>query len=67
MDAGMCENCRHVRRLSNARGSVFYLCERAVSDARFARYPRLPMLRCDGHEPPSDTDSKRENVREKPA
>lgn len=50
MNAGLCENCRHVKRLVNNRGSVFYMCEKSASDPRFPRYPRLPVLRCSGFE-----------------
>jgi hypothetical protein len=39
-----------VRALRSARGSEFYLCKRAEHDARFAKYPRLPVLECPGYE-----------------
>ena len=42
---------RHARRITSAKGSTFLLCELAVEDARFPRYPRLPVLACAGHEP----------------
>jgi hypothetical protein len=48
--AGLCATCRHSRRIETARGSVFRLCERSVSDPRYPRYPALPVLRCDGFE-----------------
>ena len=58
MDAGLCETCRHVQKLSNARGSVFYLCSLAESDPRFTRYPRLPVRNCPGYAPaPPRTES----------
>lgn len=58
--AGLCANCRHAQRIFNRRGSVFLLCGRAAGDARYLRYPPLPVLRCPGHEPnpppePADT------------
>jgi len=49
--AGLCAVCRHARRVDTRRGSTFLLCERAASDPRYARYPALPVLRCQGHEP----------------
>ena len=49
--AGLCADCRHVRRVDSPHGSRFYLCERSFSDARFVRYPRLPVLHCPGYEP----------------
>lgn len=48
--AGLCSVCRHHRITGNRRGSRFYLCERAKTDARFRRYPPLPMIRCPGFE-----------------
>ncbi|PYM79922.1 MAG: hypothetical protein DMD84_25435 [Candidatus Rokuibacteriota bacterium] len=50
--AGLCATCRHARRVASARGSVFWLCARSADDPRFPKYPRLPVLRCEGHEPP---------------
>jgi hypothetical protein len=52
---GLCATCRHARVVQNARGSTFYLCRRAENDARFAKYPRLPVLRCAGFESAEET------------
>jgi hypothetical protein len=49
--AGLCDSCRHQRLVPNTRGSVFSLCERSRTDPEFPRYPRLPVLRCQGFEP----------------
>jgi hypothetical protein len=46
--AGLCAVCVHARRIESRRGSVFLMCERSRTDARFPKYPRLPVLRCDG-------------------
>jgi hypothetical protein len=32
------------------RGSRFLLCELSKTDARYPRYPPLPVVRCDGFE-----------------
>jgi GNAT superfamily N-acetyltransferase len=48
--AGLCASCRHVQVIASARGSTFYLCERSRTDARYPRYPRLPVLTCAGYE-----------------
>ncbi len=46
---GLCAACTHVRRIVSAKGSSFWLCERAVSEpGRFPKYPPLPVLRCPG-------------------
>ena len=50
MNAGLCETCRHVKKLSNAKGSTFYMCQRAETDPKYTRYPRLPVQKCEGHE-----------------
>ena len=46
---GLCARCVHARIIRTAR-SMFWLCELAREDARFERYPRLPVLTCAGHE-----------------
>ena len=50
VDPGICNGCRHVRVIENDRGSKFYWCGRSKTDARFPKYPRLPVLRCVGFE-----------------
>jgi hypothetical protein len=47
---GLCPSCQHVRTVTSARGSMFLLCDRSKADARFPRYPRLPVARCDGYD-----------------
>lgn len=47
---GLCHECIHARRIESDRGSVFILCQLALTDARFKKYPRLPVLSCDGYE-----------------
>lgn len=47
---GLCASCRFARVVRTPR-SVFWLCMRSREDARWPRYPRLPVLACAGHEP----------------
>ena len=47
---GLCFTCRHARRVQTPR-SVFWMCQLAAVDPRFDKYPRLPVLACDGYEP----------------
>jgi GNAT superfamily N-acetyltransferase len=49
-EAGLCASCAHVQVITSARGSHFYLCERSRTDARYPRYPRMPVLTCAGYE-----------------
>ena len=47
--AGLCAECVHARRIESSHGSAFYLCELSHTDPRFPKYPRLPVLSCDGY------------------
>ncbi len=49
--AGLCDACRHQRVVTTGRGSRFSLCGRHRDDPAYAKYPRLPVLRCPGFEP----------------
>jgi hypothetical protein len=51
INVGLCPGCRHARVVETPN-SRFWLCGRSVTDSRFARYPRLPVLECPGYEPP---------------
>jgi len=48
-NAGLCADCAHARRIESERSSVFLLCELALTDSRFRKYPRLPVLSCHGY------------------
>lgn len=56
---GLCERCSFVRRVANQRDSEFYLCERSRQDARFPKYPQLPVLTCVGFEAAATADEER--------
>ena len=45
---GLCARCRHARAQTTTRGSTFWRCLRAETDARFVRYPALPVRDCPG-------------------
>lgn len=47
---GLCLGCRHARVVETPR-SRFWRCGLAATDARFARYPRLPVIACSGYQP----------------
>ncbi|HSJ25010.1 MAG TPA: hypothetical protein VK929_10100 [Longimicrobiales bacterium] len=48
---GLCGSCRNMRTVGSRRGSTFFLCDLSRVDARFPRYPRLPVLQCPGYDP----------------
>ncbi len=52
---GLCSVCAHARVTGNRRGSIFWLCRLSGEDARYPRYPRLPVTRCPGFEPTQAT------------
>jgi hypothetical protein len=45
---GLCASCVNARVIESSKGAIFIRCERSFIDAQFARYPRLPMMRCEG-------------------
>lgn len=47
---GLCATCTHLRRIESDRGSQFFLCQLALTDPTFRKYPRIPVLQCDGHQ-----------------
>ena len=47
--SGLCATCRHARVITSDRGSTFLLCQLSLTDPRFAKYPRLPVLQCEGY------------------
>jgi hypothetical protein len=47
---GLCGTCRFVDLTTTTRGPVYVRCTRAAWDGRLARYPRLPVTACIGHE-----------------
>jgi hypothetical protein len=47
---GLCAVCRHAAVQTTARGSRFWRCRRAETDARYRRYPPLPVRECVGWE-----------------
>jgi hypothetical protein len=55
-EVGLCATCVHCR-VVRTRRSAFYLCQRSFTDPRFPKYPRLPVLRCIGHEPGEPVES----------
>jgi len=40
-----------MERTETRRGSVFYRCLRAQTDAAYRKYPPLPVRQCHGYQP----------------
>jgi hypothetical protein len=47
--AGLCDNCQHARIIKSDRASTFLQCQLSFIDSQFAKYPRLPVLTCNGY------------------
>jgi hypothetical protein len=47
---GLCAECEYGRVVSSSRASEFWHCDRSLTDASFAKYPRLPVLVCRGYD-----------------
>ena len=54
-DPGLCATCKH-HRIVKGTNSDFWMCRRSALDARFPRYPRLPVLKCVGYEAAREGD-----------
>jgi len=48
---GLCASCVHARVITSDRGAAFVQCGLAKVDPRYAKYPVVPVLRCEGHTP----------------
>jgi len=48
-EPGLCATCLHCTRVESSRGSTFFLCELSREKPEFPKYPRLPVLTCDGY------------------
>jgi hypothetical protein len=54
-EPGLCRTCRHASQITSAKQSTFVLCGLSRTAPSFPKYPRLPVLRCDGYRPPATT------------
>jgi hypothetical protein len=44
----LCAACAFARKIVFGKGSQFLLCEKSKSDGRFPKYPRQPVIHCQG-------------------
>jgi hypothetical protein len=49
-DPGLCRACQHAKLNETRRGTTYLRCTRAEWDSRLPRYPRLPVVECEGFE-----------------
>ena len=57
--AGLCTDCRWAAVHASER-ATYLRCRRAETDRAYPRYPRLPVLACDGYEPGAREDPEAE-------
>jgi hypothetical protein len=50
MMQSLCEKCRLMREIVTSRGSRFLLCQLSMSNAAYPKYPRQPIVHCDGYQ-----------------
>jgi len=48
MNESLCQSCAFAKVIVSGKGSRFLLCEKSHSDRRFEKYPRQPVVRCEG-------------------
>ena len=46
---GLCAHCAHARQVPTPL-RVYWMCERSLTDPRYEKYPRLPVIACEGFE-----------------
>jgi hypothetical protein len=54
----LCEICRHVKEIVSPKGSRFLLCQLSQQDSRYPKYPRQPVVKCEGYRPNSCNESR---------
>jgi hypothetical protein len=65
--AGLCGGCRHARLNQTRRGPVYLRCLLAGTDEAYPRYPRLPVLRCAGYQPATESGAESGAEQPRPA
>lgn len=50
MTTSLCETCSWMREITTPKGSRFLLCQLSQTDPTYAKYPRQPVLMCDGYQ-----------------
>ena len=51
MNQSLCETCQEMREIVTPKGSRFLLCELALVDPAYPKYPPQPVVQCAGHRP----------------
>ena len=49
MTLSLCETCALMRVVITPKGSRFLLCQLSQTDPDYPKYPRQPVVRCEGY------------------
>ncbi|MFA6240297.1 MAG: hypothetical protein WC655_05185 [Candidatus Hydrogenedentales bacterium] len=50
-DVGLCRSCVYARRIAPpGRTKAYWRCGMSDKDAGYAKYPRLPVMKCGGYD-----------------
>src|SRR5262245_15449741 len=49
MNCSLCETCAWMREVVTPKGSRFLLCQKSQTDPAYPKYPRQPVVRCEGY------------------
>jgi hypothetical protein len=60
MTQSLCEICAWMREVTTPKGSRFLLCQLSKTDPAYPKYPRQPVVRCDGYAEEKKTKDAKE-------
>ena len=58
MTLSLCETCALMREVVTPRGSRFLLCQLSQTDPDYPKYPRQPVVRCEGYRKEDKTEQR---------
>ena len=54
----LCQICQHCKEVVSGKGSRFLLCQRALQDPNYLKYPPQPVIRCPGYVEREETEAE---------
>jgi len=61
MIVSLCQSGSFANEIVSGKGSRFLLCQKSRSDLRFPKYPRQPVVACDGFVKKDATTNREQN------
>ncbi|HAY81233.1 MAG TPA: hypothetical protein DCY79_15625 [Planctomycetaceae bacterium] len=56
----LCRHCAFAREIISGKGTRYLLCEKALVDERYRKYPPQPLLSCHGYTASEAKDTEAE-------